>query len=267
MKHDTEIDRRLKAEAQFQNRRVQTGQTGEARTKFYSIARTARARYRSMLDDVKERKVLIVGSSEGGVTPLARSGAFVTGIDLAEIPIVRLNEAIKKEGLDDRCSAMVMNAEDLDFPENTFDVIGCSGVFHHLDIEMAASCWARVLKTDGRIAMMEPMAWNPVVALYRFMTPSMRTRDEHPLTPRDIGVMKKYFQQIKIEGFVLTSVLSIIFVYVPITSSMKKRFMRTLEKLDSWILRHCPCLTYFCWISVIQLFEPRKTDHFVVMQK
>jgi 2-polyprenyl-3-methyl-5-hydroxy-6-metoxy-1,4-benzoquinol methylase len=267
MKHNTEIDCRLKAEAQFQNRKVQTEQMVKTRTKFYPIARTARARYRSLLDDVKERKVLIVGCSEGGVTPLARKGAFVTGIDIAEIPIVRLNEAIKREGLDDRCSVMVMNAEGLDFSENTFDIIGCSGVLHHLDIERAAKCWARVLKTDGRIAMMEPMAWNPVVALYRFVTPFMRTRDEHPLTPRDIGVLKKYFQRVEIEGFVLTSVLSIVFVYLPVTSSIKKRFMRTLDKLDSWILRHCPHLTYFCWISVIQLFEPRKTDPFVEIQK
>jgi SAM-dependent methyltransferase len=220
-----------------------------------------------MLDDVKDKKVLIVGCSGGGVTPLARKGAFATGIDIAEIPIMQLNEAIKREGLDDRCSAMVMNAEDLDFPENTFDIIGCSGVLHHLDIERAASCWARVLKTDGQIAMMEPMAWNPVVALYRFATPSMRTKDEHPLTPSDIKILRKYFQRVKIEGFALTSVLSILFVYIPIMSSMKKRFMRTLEKLDSWILRYCPCLTYFCWISVIQLFEPRKTDPFVVIRK
>lgn len=81
MERDTEIDNRLKAEAQFQNRRIKTGQTDEVRTKFYSIARTARARYQSMLGDVKDKKILIVGCSEGGVTPLARKGAFVTGID------------------------------------------------------------------------------------------------------------------------------------------------------------------------------------------
>jgi len=216
---------------------------------------------------VKNKKVLIVGCSEGGVTPLARKGAFVIGIDIAEIPIIQLNEAIKGEMLEDRCFAMVMNAEDLDFPENTFDVIGCSGVLHHLDVERSASCWARVLKTDGQIAMMEPMAWNIPVALYRVMTPSMRTKDEHPLTPRDIKVLKKYFQRVEIEGFALTSVLSILFVYIPIASSMKKRFMRTFEKIDSWILRCCPCLTYFCWISVIRLFEPRKTNSFVAIQK
>jgi len=125
----------------------------------------------------------------GGVTPLARLGATVTGIDIAD-EAIKDYVTITQEGLQNRASCVVMDGEELGFPSNTFDVICCTGVLHHLNIRKAASSWAKVLKPDGRVAMIEPLAYHPLVMLYRFATPSLRTRDEHPLAPRDIRVLK-----------------------------------------------------------------------------
>lgn len=249
---------RLQRETRFQNERVQSFGEGEARDKFYFLAEKASQRYRDSLTNIKGKRVLIVGCSEGGVTPMAREGAIATGIDIADVPIARLNEAIRKEGLAEKASALVMNAEELNFSDDSFDVICCSGVLHHLDIDKALTHWARVLDSGGRVVMIEPMAWNPVVALYRLFTPSMRTRDEHPLTPKDFRTISGYFDRVEVEGYVLTSVFAVIWAYVPDFLSMKERTRRWLEALDGKLMGAIPWLRYFCWTSVISLYEPRK---------
>ncbi len=260
MQNTQDVEQRLKAEAAFQNRRVQVAAEGgtEARDRFYYLADQARRAYHACLEGLAGKRVLIVGCSEGGVTPMARAGAIVTGIDIADEPIRRLNDVIAREGLSDRARGVVMNAEALEFPPGSFDCICCAGVLHHLDVEKAAASWARCLDQDGRVAMLEPMAWHPVVALYRLFTPSMRTRDEHPLKPRDIRILKRHFSSVKVRGFVLTSVLSLLWAYLPNVLSLKQRTQWLFERLDTGLLALVPPLRYFCWTSVIRLGGPRQ---------
>ncbi|MGQ0614094.1 MAG: methyltransferase domain-containing protein [Planctomycetaceae bacterium] len=259
MQETKDLEKRLKAEAAFQNRRVQTAAEGgtEARDRFYYLADSARRRYHACLEKLEGKQVLIVGCSEGGVTPMARAGAIVTGIDIADEPIRRLNEVIAKEGLAGRARGLVMNAETLDFQPASFDCICCAGVLHHLDVEKAAASWARCLKPDGFVAMLEPMAWHPIVALYRRFTPSMRTRDEHPLKPRDFKILRRHFASVKVQGYVLTSVLSLVWAFLPNVLSLKEGTRWLFERLDALLLRLLPPLRYFCWTSVIRLGGPR----------
>lgn len=253
---------RLAAEAEFQNRRVAGKSRGETepRDRFYYLAARAQRRYEEKISAVAGQRVLVVGCSEYTVRPLASKGAFVTGIDVAQRAIERLSEAIERDGLGERAAAMVMDAEKPDFPPRTFDLICCSGVLHHLDIEKCSPAWARILKGDGRVAMIEPMAWNPAAAAYRAVTPSMRTRDEHPLKPRDLRVMRRHFEEVEMESFVLTSVLSLPFAYLPERLSLKERSNRLLEAVDDRLLRWLPPLRYLCWTSVIELRRPRSLE-------
>jgi SAM-dependent methyltransferase len=246
---------RLKSETAFQNNRTQFGQT-EPRDKFNFLADKAKEEYWRLLSNVHGKQVLIAGCAEGGVTTLARLGAIATGVDIADLALQRLREAIRREGLS-HCAAVVnMNAEDLQFPTNTFDIVCCSGVLHHLDVAKAASNWARVLKSDGRVVMIEPMAWNPLVALYRYFTPSMRTPDEHPLVPRDIRTLEKHFRRVEVKGYVLTSLLSLTFVFLPNVFKLRERTLKVFEHLDSYLLKVIPQLKYVCWTVVIQLSNP-----------
>jgi len=260
MQDTSHVEERLKAEASFQNRRVQASAEGgaEARDRFYYLADRARRRYHDLLEGLAGKRVLIVGCSEGGVTPMARKGAVVTGIDIADEAIRRLNDALAREGLADRGDARVMNAEALDFPPATFDCICCAGVLHHLDVEKAAESWARCLKPDGYVAVLEPMAWHPLVALYRAVTPSMRTRDEHPLKPRDVRVLRRHFASVRVRGFVLTSVASLLWAFLPDVLRLKRGTRWLCERLDDLLLAVLPPLRYFCWTSVIRLARPRR---------
>lgn len=253
-----DVEQRLKAEAEFQNARVRAGmnEESEARDRFYYLAEKAIRRYRSTLNEVAGKHVLVVGCSEGGVTPLARRGATVIGIDIADQAIANLNASIAEEGWQDVATAKVMNAEALDVPDDSLDIICCSGVLHHLNVEKAAASWARALKPDGRVTMIEPMAYNPLIAAYRLATPSMRTDDEHPLTPKDIDVLRQHFGDVDVEGFVLTSLLSVTWAYLPDLLKLRSRSLKLLEPLDQALMSKFPALAYLAWTAVIQLRDP-----------
>ncbi len=251
-------DDRLRAEAEFQNERVRIGHDTEARNRFYYLAERARERYQEELRDVDGKRVLIVGCSEGGVTPMARRGAAkVVGIDIADEAIRRLNEGIADEGLADRASALVMDAENLSFERESFDLIACSGVLHHLDVERAASSWAKALAPGGRVVMLEPMAWNPAALVYRRFTPSMRTEFEHPLKPVDIEILKRHFEVVEVESFVLASLLSLPSAYVSRLEPFKDRALRVLESVDDVLFSVFPPLRYLGWTAVIICRSPR----------
>lgn len=259
---DKQTEERLKREAEFQDKRTESIESGaeEARSKFYYLMENAVSCYESTLFDTDQsgEKIVVVGCSTGSVTPLARLGGEVIGIDISTSSINSLNKAIKEEGLESKASAVIMNAEDLDFDDNSIDTICCSGVLHHLEVEKSIKSWAKVLKAGGRIRMIEPMALNPLIAFYRYLTPSMRTVDEHPLKPKDIKILRDNYQEVEIKGFVLTSLLSLIWAYLPNIFDMRAKSYNTLENLDKILLKLFPFLIYLCWAAVIEVRKPIK---------
>lgn len=254
-----DLQRKLLEEARFQDERVRAQAAGhdEARGRFYYLTEPALEHYEHLLyEDIRGKSVLIVGCSVGGVPPLVRFGANATGIDISPEAIQRLNEHIQRLGISGQGRALVMNAEDLDFPPASFDVICCSGVLHHLDTEKAARSWAAALKPGGRAVLMEPLAGHPAVAVYRSLTPHMRTRDEHPLKPKDFQILRRHFGEVDFTGYALTSVLSLPFAYLGLPR-MRDLTCRALNALDRAILTLFPPLRHLCWTSVIELRKPR----------
>lgn len=251
----TSLDQRLKNEADFQNARVGAA---EARDRFYYLVVPAFDRYDTELGDVSGKRVLVVGCSNVGVLPLARRGAHVIGIDVADEAVNQLNEAIAAEGLQARAIARVMNAEDLDVPPGSIDIIACSGVLHHLDVPRAAATFAKALAPDGRVVMMEPMAWNPPAAIYRRLTPSMRTEFEHPLVPRDVRYLRERFGDVRIEACALLSFLSLPFAYIPGLEPVARLLANLLLPVDRALFAAVPPLRYLAWTSVIVCRKPRR---------
>jgi O-methyltransferase / aklanonic acid methyltransferase len=77
----------------------------------------------------------------------------VTGIDLSEMMIQENREAIKRLGLQN-VEAREMDAEYLEFPDESFDCVLCSfAIFFFPQLDRALSEMRRVLKPNGRIAV------------------------------------------------------------------------------------------------------------------
>lgn len=103
----------------------------------------------SNLPDKENLKILDVGCGPGFFSViLASLGHTVVGIDLTKSMIDRANQIA--EGLDYDIDFRVMNAQELDFDDEEFDVVISRNLTWTLpDIEKAYKEWYRVLKKDG----------------------------------------------------------------------------------------------------------------------
>lgn len=183
--------------------------------KFYSVVRSSRAFVNGwLLQRCPNRKVLDYCCGNGGVSLfLAKNGAEVTGIDISGESVKNAKENAIRENVEKNTCFLVMDAENLGFNKDSFDIIVCGGVLHHLDIQRAYPELARVLKPSGEIICGEPLAYNPIIQLYRKMTPHLRTEWEkdHILTRSSIELAKKYFGKVETRFFHLATLAAMPF--------------------------------------------------------
>ena len=108
---------------------------------------------------VKGQTVLDLGTGTG-VLPrnMARYGAEWTGTDIAPEQIAQAQRLAGEAH--QKIRFLTMATEELDFPDNTFDVITACQCFWYFDHEKIMPKLARMLKKDGRLLLLY-MAWLP----------------------------------------------------------------------------------------------------------
>lgn len=87
----------------------------------------------------------------------------------------------------------LMDAHQLRFADDFFDVVFGCGILHHLELERALLEARRVLKPGGIFFFREPLAMNPVAWLVRVMTPTARTPDEQPFRYQELALCRRLF--------------------------------------------------------------------------
>lgn len=156
-------DRRLKGrEAQIETMR--------------ELLRIAKLDGADAMSNVESPLILDVGCGIGGATRfLGRQfeSARVTGITLSPNQAERATELNVEAGLDDRVANIECDALDMDFPDNTFDVVWSLESAEHIpDKHKLVSECMRVLKPGGSLVM---LAWclresSPPLALHEQVT-------------------------------------------------------------------------------------------------
>lgn len=125
-----------------------------------------------------DSRVLEIGSGVGiSACHLARRvGCTLTSVDLSEPMIAWARRRARREGLSERITFRVADAQDLPFGEGTFDaVISESVTAFASDKGRAVGEYLRVLKPGGRVGLTE-VSWveaPPPSALVDFITRSM----------------------------------------------------------------------------------------------
>lgn len=106
------------------------------------------------------QRALDIGCGEGA-TLLHLGAQGAVGVDLFEDKIRFAKEAVPA------CHFEVGSIYDLPFPAGAFDHVLLRDVVHHLDEPARAveEC-ARVLETGGRLDLLEPCRYNPLIALH-----------------------------------------------------------------------------------------------------
>jgi tocopherol O-methyltransferase len=112
------------------------------------------------LANVETPMILDVGCGIGGATRFLANRfekARVTGITLSPVQAQRASELNAEAGLDGRVANFVLDALDMDFPDDTFDVVWSLESAEHIpDKDKLVSECMRVLKPGGTLIM---LAW------------------------------------------------------------------------------------------------------------
>ena len=104
-----------------------------------------------MLPKLDEPRILDVGCGAGIPTmELARlSNGQITGLDVNQPSLDRLTRKIKKAGLSDRVKIMKCSMVDMDFPDESFDIIWAEGSIHVVSFKRGLKEWRQFLKPNG----------------------------------------------------------------------------------------------------------------------
>jgi len=247
------MDNRKQSEKEFHNDAFSTNKR-EKLNVFYSITQQSADFYiQNVLRDSKDKSILEYGCGVGSMAfDLAEIGANVSAIDISESGIDIAKEIAAKRNL--KIEFFVMDAESTEFPDNSFDCVCGSGILHHLDLATSYSEIRRLIRLDGKAVFSEPLAHNPLINLYRILTPSLRTKDEHPLKVKDVKMLSEYFDNVDANYFNLWTLFAIPFAK---TSSFDK-ILNFLSKLDNRFLRIFPFMKRYCWTVILILKSPKK---------
>ena len=170
------------------------------------------------------------------------------GIDISKKEIEIAETKRNSKGIRNICF-YVMNAMHTNFSDATFDIIHGNAILHHLDLEKSLHEIKRILKKEGTAVFVEPLSINPVIELYRKLTPNIRTPDEQPFRRRELKIIQKYFPNSEIQYFGCFTLLGVMMR----KSKYFHKILDTLYKIDEVFLGAGSPFKLFAWVCVLQL--------------
>ena len=134
------------------------------------------------------------GHGEQSLRFLQNGAAFVSAIDISTNYIESARQRILKTGFsENQFHCCVMDAHHMEFEDHSFDMVIGRGILHHLDLELSLAEIQRMLKVGGRAVFMEPLAANPLLKVFRYLTPKARSIDEKPLSRQDLAMINHHW--------------------------------------------------------------------------
>jgi|SaaInl7_200m_RNA_FD_contig_21_257950_length_968_multi_9_in_0_out_0_1 ubiquinone/menaquinone biosynthesis C-methylase UbiE len=220
--------------------------------KLYSVAESSKDYYKDWLkENCENLRVLDYGSGDGSYSFfLAQNGAEVVGVDISEVSVSNCQQLALDYGLQGQTSFKVMDAEALEFEDNSFDIVCEAGVLHHVDLNKAFSEISRVLKPTGKAICYEALGHNRIFQLYRQLTPHLRTKfeTEHILGLNSLELATEYFDNVEVKFFHLAVLAAVPFRNMP----GFKGLLQMLESLDSWLFNF-PIFQRQAWMMIFVL--------------
>lgn len=225
------------------------------------------------LGAVRNKHILDLGCGLGEVgVYFAIKGAKVTMVDISQEMLNFSEKLAKKYHV--IVKTHKSSVENLHFPDKIkFDIIYAGNLFHHVNINEALVRLKSYLKPNGVIISRDPLAYNPIINVYRNIAVNTRSKDEHPIVLEDIATFKKHFKSVKVEWFWLTTlIIFVIMALLQRRNPNRERYWKKveeegnswsfiykpLEKLDLFLLKYVPILRPLCWNVVIVCRKPKQ---------
>ncbi len=225
------------------------------------------------IGDLRGKKLLDIGAGLGESSVyFALRGAQVTAIDISPLMIEKVVALGKQYGVE--VEGRIAEGENLNVPANQYDLIYLANTIHHVQDRAALfQQMHRALKPGGAFFSYDPLAYNPVINIYRRIAVRVRTPDESPLTLADLKLARKYFSNVGHREFWLSTLFLFAKYYLidrvdPNADRYWKRILReTPETLRWWIplasldrlLTRIPGLRWLSWNVVMWGEKPQLT--------
>lgn len=255
------LDDRKRKELEFHDldrdeNRVEKLKASDTYEKFYGNKKyyntTKRSNHyvdRWLKENSKDKIFLDYACGNGGnAIKAAEAGASLSlGLDISSVSINNAKLTSSEKNLDNVIFFQA-DAENTKLPDNCIDVIICSGMLHHLDLSFAFPELRRILKPGGKLLAVEALDYNPIIKLYRMLTPDMRTEWEkaHILSFKDIEFAKRYFVVGEMKFWHVIGYIGGKFPFL----------LPVLDKIDTF-LEKIPFIQKWAWIFT---FELKKTS-------
>jgi len=168
----------------------------------------------------------------------------IIGIDISEVSINKAKDETKNYG--DKVELKVDNCEKTNFQDNQFDIVYGLGILHHLEFSKCLDEISRILKPGGSLLFVEPLGTNPLINIYRKLTPKSRSKDEHPLLQKDLSLLSQKFNNVDIKFYGFFTLIFFPFYSDPKNSTIFK----IIKKIDQLFFK-IKLFRLFAWSVLI----------------
>ena len=202
----------------------------------YTFAQSSKTFFNNLATNVNsDDNVLEIGCGTNRLSKeIVDLGANVTIIDISEQAIEIAKQNSQQDKINLNC--LVMDAENIKFNDDSFNLIYGSGILHHLSIEKAIFEIKRILKKGGKAVFYEPLGHNLFINIFRLLTPRLRSKDEHPLLVEDLKLIKNNFPNTRFHFFYLISIIFLPFIKFKLFNKLTN----VLERLDVYLNKVFP---------------------------
>jgi ubiquinone/menaquinone biosynthesis C-methylase UbiE len=213
------------------------------------------------LGDVRGKSLLDLGCGAGeNSVYFAKLGAHCVATDYSPGMVEVALKLAEKNGV--TVTGKVVNAMEIDYPDNSFDIIYAANLLHHIpDPLITIREMHRVLKPGGKMCFWDPLRHNPVINVYRRIATEVRTEDETPLHINIVQNVRQLFTTTQFDTFWLATLwIFLQFYLIEKVNPNKERYWkkiileqdrlgptyRRLERLDRF-LKKLPFVRRMGW--------------------
>jgi SAM-dependent methyltransferase len=210
----------------------------------------------SRLGDLEGQRVVECGCGTGTLLAnIAQRGADSYGFDISAGQVALTRKKLEAEGLGDRVTLDAMTLEHTTYQSDSFDLVVGVAVLHHTNLAESREEVRRILKPGGRGLFFEPMRGNPIIALFRALTPKLRTPTEVPFSVDDISFFAEPFSRRQSHEVYLTGLFSLALLALFANRMLFDLASRITEPVDRGLLAAMPFLRRFCGFTVLEVVK------------
>src|SRR5205823_11997459 len=183
------------------------------------------------MGELRGKRLLDIGCGLGESSVFfALQGAQVTATDLSPGMVATAVELGRLHGV--AVEGIVASGEQRPVPANHYDLVYAANTLHHVtDREKLLQQIQDALKPGGGVFLWDPLAYNPIIKVYRRMATQVRTADESPLTFDDVALANRHFENVRHREFwILSLALFVKYYWIDRIHPNQERYWKLIYK-------------------------------------